>query len=198
MLVKFLDSDKPLWQRTLAVEVLYSFCNQPLLLKLASPSLSCALCLQYFLPPPPSHTHAHTTHTHTRTHNTHTHTHTQHTHTHTHTHARAHTHICTHTHTHTRSFCESYDMQEHSSKIFCDIIDALGGFIQSTSAITSPVVQLPFGITSSPSLSTSGSSSSLGQASHSVPVGGARHVHLFSFRSVSMQVDALSTNKPVL
>ena len=33
MLVKFLDSDKPLWQRTLAVEVLHSFCNQPNLLR---------------------------------------------------------------------------------------------------------------------------------------------------------------------
>ncbi len=33
MLVKFLDSDKPLWQRTLALEVLHSFCNQPDLLR---------------------------------------------------------------------------------------------------------------------------------------------------------------------
>ena len=38
MLVKFLDSDKPLWQRTLAVEVLHSFCNQPNLLR----SLKCS------------------------------------------------------------------------------------------------------------------------------------------------------------
>ena len=33
MLVRFLDSDKPLWQRTLAMEVLHSFTNHPLLLR---------------------------------------------------------------------------------------------------------------------------------------------------------------------
>jgi hypothetical protein len=36
MLVRFLDSDKPLWQRTLAMEVLHSFTNHPLLLRSAS------------------------------------------------------------------------------------------------------------------------------------------------------------------
>ena len=64
-----------------------------------------------------------------------------------------HTHTHTHTHTHpTRLFCVSYDMQERSSKIFGDIIDALGGFIQSnfTSAV-SPTLQLTFGISASSS-----------------------------------------------
>ena len=36
MLVRFLDSDKPLWQRTLAMEVLHSFTNHPLLLRSAN------------------------------------------------------------------------------------------------------------------------------------------------------------------
>ena len=30
-----------------------------------------------------------------------------------------------------RNFCESYDMKPHSTKIFRDIVNALGAFIQS-------------------------------------------------------------------
>ena len=39
MLVKFLDSDKLMWQHTLVVEVLYSFCNQPDFLKVSHSTL---------------------------------------------------------------------------------------------------------------------------------------------------------------
>ncbi|XP_013409235.1 protein MON2 homolog [Lingula anatina] len=62
LLVKFLDPEKPMWQRALALEVLLKLCNQPHLL---------------------------------------------------------------------RSFCQSYDMKPHSTKIFRDIVNALGAFIQS-------------------------------------------------------------------
>lgn len=30
-----------------------------------------------------------------------------------------------------RSFCQSYDMKQHSTKVFRDIVNALGSFIQS-------------------------------------------------------------------
>ena len=30
-----------------------------------------------------------------------------------------------------RSFCQSYDMKPHSTKVFRDIVNALGSFIQS-------------------------------------------------------------------
>jgi len=62
LLVKFLDSDKPFWQRALALEVLHTLCVQPHLLK---------------------------------------------------------------------SFCQFYDLQEHSTKVFHEICLALEIFIQS-------------------------------------------------------------------
>ncbi|XP_074659312.1 protein MON2 homolog [Tubulanus polymorphus] len=62
LLVKFLDCDKPMWQRALALEVLHLFCASA---------------------------------------------------------------------AHLRSFCISYDMKPHSTKIFRDIVNALGAFIQS-------------------------------------------------------------------
>ncbi|ELU04807.1 hypothetical protein CAPTEDRAFT_201502 [Capitella teleta] len=62
LLVKFLDGEKPMWQRAGALEVLYKFCSQPSLLK---------------------------------------------------------------------RFCQSYDMKQHSTKIFRDIVNGLGSFIQS-------------------------------------------------------------------
>ncbi|KAK3700698.1 hypothetical protein QZH41_015645 [Actinostola sp. cb2023] len=62
LLVKFLESDKPLWQRALALEVIHTLTVQPALLQ---------------------------------------------------------------------SFCQFYDMQEHSTKIFHNIINALSSFIQS-------------------------------------------------------------------
>lgn len=62
LLVKFLEPEKPMWQRCLALEVLHKLSVQPELIK---------------------------------------------------------------------SFCESYDMKLHSTKIFRDIVNALGAFIQS-------------------------------------------------------------------
>lgn len=62
LLVKFLEPEKPMWQRCLALEVLHKLSVQPDLL---------------------------------------------------------------------RNFCESYDMKQHSTKIFRDIVNALGAFIQS-------------------------------------------------------------------
>ncbi|EDV29746.1 uncharacterized protein TRIADDRAFT_19890 [Trichoplax adhaerens] len=99
ILIKFLDMDKPLWQRTLAIEVLHTFCIQEQLL---------------------------------------------------------------------RSFCEFYDMQEHSTKIFKDIVNALGGFIQSvfngssnSSSISGPsgavVVNVSQAVSNSPTSSVGNS-----------------------------------------
>uniref|UniRef100_A0A2R5LCA4 Protein MON2 homolog n=2 Tax=Ornithodoros turicata TaxID=34597 RepID=A0A2R5LCA4_9ACAR len=62
LVVKFLDHEKPPWQRTLALEVLHKMCTQPDLL---------------------------------------------------------------------RSFCESYDMKDHSTKIFQDMVNALGAYVQA-------------------------------------------------------------------
>ncbi|CAI8001450.1 Protein MON2 homolog [Geodia barretti] len=122
MLVRFLDSDKPLWQRTLAMEVLHSFTNHPLLL---------------------------------------------------------------------RSFCEYYDMQEHSSRIFSDIINAVGGFIQSyLTSVPAASVQLPFGITSS---GGGAINSSTGHVT-SLPTLSGRHVHMFTIRGTVIQVEALPPN----
>ncbi|KAK7101826.1 protein MON2 homolog [Littorina saxatilis] len=62
LLVKFLEPEKPMWQRCLALEVLHKLSVQPELIK---------------------------------------------------------------------NFCESYDMKQHSTKVFRDIVNALGAFIQS-------------------------------------------------------------------
>ena len=87
-------------------------------------------------------------------------------------------------------------MQEHSSKIFGDIIDALGGFIQSNFTLTSPVVQLPFNISSS---GVAGSNSVV----HVAPSGpgSSRRMHLFTVRNTTVQVESLPSNafsKPTL
>ncbi|XP_063303222.1 protein MON2 homolog isoform X5 [Pelobates fuscus] len=52
-----------------------------------------------------------------------------------------------------RSFCQSYDMKPHSTKVFRDIVNALGSFIQSLFLIPSA------GITSATANPTAGSSS---------------------------------------
>lgn len=48
------------------------------------------------------------------------------------------------------SFCQSYDMKQHSTKVFRDIVNALGSFIQSlfivpnagnTAVVTAPAGQ---------------------------------------------------------
>ncbi|RXG68969.1 Protein MON2-like protein [Armadillidium vulgare] len=62
LMVKFLDSDRPMWQRCLALEVLHKLCTQHTLLE---------------------------------------------------------------------SFCTNYDMKPHSTKIFQDIVNSLGSFVQS-------------------------------------------------------------------
>ncbi|CAB3383543.1 Hypothetical predicted protein [Cloeon dipterum] len=62
LIVKFLDPDKPCWQRSLALEVLHKLCVQPMLLE---------------------------------------------------------------------SFCECYDLKAHATKIFRDIVNSLGAFVQS-------------------------------------------------------------------
>lgn len=62
LIVKFLDPDKPCWQRSLALEVLHKLCVQPVLLE---------------------------------------------------------------------SFCECYDLKAHATKIFRDIVNSLGAFVQS-------------------------------------------------------------------
>jgi hypothetical protein len=89
LLVKFVDLDKPFWQRTMAVEVIQSLC--------ANPSLICA-------------------------------------------------------------FCKNYDMQEHSTRIFRDVITALGSFLQSLFTGQSP---------GSPNASSSSTMSSVSSASSS-------------------------------
>ena len=68
LLIKFLDPEKPGWQRCLALEVLHKLSTQPTLI---------------------------------------------------------------------RSFCESYDMKPHSTKIFRDIVNGLGSYIQSQFMSTS-------------------------------------------------------------
>ena len=43
LLVKFLDSDKPFWQRALALEVLHTLCVQPQLLRLIDTFFVCKI-----------------------------------------------------------------------------------------------------------------------------------------------------------
>ena len=89
-------------------------------------------------------------------------------------------------------------MQEHSSRIFSDIINAVGGFIQSyLTTAPAALVQLPFGITSS------GSGAINSNTGHvtSLPTLGGRHVHMFAIKGTAIQVEALPPNshvKPVL
>ncbi|KAH9363344.1 hypothetical protein HPB48_006450 [Haemaphysalis longicornis] len=75
LVVKFLDHEKPNWQRTLALEVLHKLCSQPELLK---------------------------------------------------------------------SFCESYDMKDHSTKIFQDMVNALGAYVQALASSLSQPPQAAF------------------------------------------------------
>ena len=49
LLVKFLDIDKPFWQRSLALEVLHILCIQPKLLRYSSLAMYNILCLSYSL-----------------------------------------------------------------------------------------------------------------------------------------------------
>ena len=121
-----------------------------------------------------------------------------------------------------RSFCESYDMQEHSSKIFKDIVDGLASFIQSF--FSSHITHFPFTVTalsstgSTPTVSTSSSSSLAGSASSVGVVGGSngggnlagggaggvsgsgRHLHQFGVKGSVLTVEPLPPNshaKPI-
>ena len=89
-------------------------------------------------------------------------------------------------------------MQEHSSKIFSDIINAVGGFIQSYfNTVPVATVQLPFGITSS---SVGAINSNTGHVT-STPTMSGRRVHMFNVRGTTVQVESLppnSHNKPAL
>ena len=89
-------------------------------------------------------------------------------------------------------------MQEHSSKIFGDIIDGLGGFIQSN--LTSQMIHSSLmSITSSSSAPgvTNNSSSNLAVGG----VAGSHHMHMFTVKNMSLQAEFLppnSHNKPSL
>ncbi|KAL5256952.1 hypothetical protein ACHWQZ_G012027 [Mnemiopsis leidyi] len=72
IIVKFLDADKPFWQRTVALEVLHQVCSEPALLS---------------------------------------------------------------------NFCKSYDLQDQSSKVFHEIMGAMGGFLQSLFTGNTPASQ---------------------------------------------------------
>ena len=98
-----------------------------------------------------------------------------------------------------RSFCESYDMQEHSSKIFGDIIDGLGGFIQSN--LTSQMIHSSLmAITSSSSLPTGVTNNTSGHLT-SGGVAGGHLMHMFTIKNVTLHAEFLpanSHNKPAL
>ena len=84
-------------------------------------------------------------------------------------------------------------MQEHSSKIFSDIINAVGGFIQSYFSTSTQLL----GIMSS----TSGSINSNTGHVTVMPSTGGRHVHMFNVRGNVLQTESLPHNshcKPLL
>ena len=88
-------------------------------------------------------------------------------------------------------------MQEHSTKVFGDIIDAVGGFIQSY--FTSHMVHISYGIMSSSATTGVTNNSSTGHMTSSISASG-RPVHIFSVKSTSVQVESLPSNahnKPV-
>ena len=69
-----------------------------------------------------------------------------------------------------RSFCQYYDMQEHSTKVFHDLVNSLATFIQSlysgagqqSSSVTPP--HTPSSQSAPPTLSSPGSSAANGSA----------------------------------
>lgn len=85
-------------------------------------------------------------------------------------------------------------MQEHSSRIFGDIIDALGSCIQSSFSSQPLPVQLPFGITSSSSSTGAANNSGIGghvTTAGGVAVSGGQQLHLFNIRGTNIQVPVL-------
>ncbi|XP_066523299.1 protein MON2 homolog isoform X2 [Hoplias malabaricus] len=98
-----------------------------------------------------------------------------------------------------RSFCQSYDMKQHSTKVFRDIVNALGSFIQSLFIVPS------VGNISSTNVPTGGSASSAqtsaqGGAGAAVGSGGLTTQAAFEYRgtwiplmTVSVQGSAKAT-----
>lgn len=83
-------------------------------------------------------------------------------------------------------------MQEHSTNVFTDVINGLGAFVQSN---------LSSSLSSSVSTHAVGGSSSIGHISGGSGSGSECGQHLFVFRGVTVQADALplnSHNKPLL
>lgn len=115
LLVKFLDGDKPFWQRALALEVLLSLCAQPQILK---------------------------------------------------------------------SFCQYYDMQEHSTKIFQLICESLGVFIQSLLAKAASQAVSNQNVANSPT------------STNSVPVDKLTNQSGFSYKGGWIPVPNISQSSP--
>lgn len=89
-------------------------------------------------------------------------------------------------------------MQEHSSKIFGDIVDGLGGFIQSN--LTSQMIHSSLMAITSPAPSTGVTNNS---SSHVISggVAGTPHMHMFTIKNVTLQAEFLPQNshsKPAL
>ncbi len=82
-------------------------------------------------------------------------------------------------------------MQEHSTRIFGDIIDALGSCIQHSFTSQPLPVQLPFGISSSSSTSGANNGNNALPLPSSLSVTSGRQLHLFSVRGNTIQVEVL-------
>uniref|UniRef100_S4RGZ0 Protein MON2 homolog n=1 Tax=Petromyzon marinus TaxID=7757 RepID=S4RGZ0_PETMA len=84
-----------------------------------------------------------------------------------------------------RCFCQSYDMKEHSTKVFRDIINALGSFIQSL-FINSTSGGASSGSVGPPTAQTVGSTAGTqgGAAAAGGPMGGVTPQPAFEYRGV--------------
>ncbi|XP_022081616.1 protein MON2 homolog isoform X2 [Acanthaster planci] len=125
LLVKFMESDKCMWQRVLALEVMYKLCSQPKLL---------------------------------------------------------------------RCFCQCYDMKLHSTKVFANIVNALGSFIQSL--FVNPVVERQSSIASDKQSKEMGSNSSM-QSGGMVSSSGITPHAAFAYKGVWMPLLPVSNSKPI-
>ena len=90
-------------------------------------------------------------------------------------------------------------MQEHSSKIFGDIIDGLGGFIQSN--LTSQLIHSSLMAIMSSSPAPGVTNNSSGGYLATLGMAGSHHVHMFTIKNMSLHADFLPPNshsKPAL
>ncbi|MEE6480230.1 hypothetical protein FKM82_012500 [Ascaphus truei] len=90
-----------------------------------------------------------------------------------------------------RSFCQSYDMKQHSTKVFRDIVNALGSFIQSLFLIPST------GATSATTNPTAGSSSAAPASTQATPgmtavTGNATVLPAFEYRGTWIPILTIS------